>query len=225
MNEAEGEDRVGEAMYEPTHFVEDNLETIHALIRARPLGLLISSDADGVQANAVPFILNADAGPNGALKAHVARANPQWQHLKDGARALVVFQGPDAYVTPSWYAAKKEHGKVVPTWNYAMVQVRGTVTIHEHPQWLMPQVTALTEAHEGARAEPWAVSDAPERFVDMQMRAIVGIEIAIEDIRGKWKVSQNRSEADQVGVAAGMAAEAETEMAGLVRHYGKADGG
>lgn len=210
-------------MYEPTHFVEDNLETIHALIRARPLGLLISSDADGVQANAVPFILNADAGPKGTLKAHVARANPQWQHLKDGARALVVFQGPDAYVTPSWYAAKKEHGKVVPTWNYAMVQVRGAVTIHDHPRWLMPQVTALTETHESGRAEPWAVSDAPERFVDLQMRAIVGIEIAIEDIRGKWKVSQNRSGTDQAGVVAGMVGEGEEDMAALVHRFGKTD--
>lgn len=219
MNEAEGEYRVGEVMYEPTHFVEDNLETIHALIRACPLGLLISADGNDLQANAVPFILNADAGPKGVLKAHVARANPQWQHLKDGARALVVFQGPDAYVTPSWYAAKKEHGKVVPTWNYAMVQVRGTVTIHEHPQWLMPQVTALTETHESGRAEPWTVSDAPERFVDMQMRAIVGIEIAIEDIRGKWKVSQNRSEADKAGVADGMRADGVDDMAALVRQY------
>jgi transcriptional regulator len=210
-------------MYEPTHFVEDNLETIHALIRARPLGLLISSDADGVQANAVPFILIADAGLKGTLKAHVARANLQWQHLKDGARALVVFQGPDAYVTPSWYAAKKEHGKVVPTWNYAMVQVRGPVTVHEEPEWLLPQITALTGAHESTRAEPWAVSDAPERFVDMQMRAIVGIEIAIEDIRGKWKVSQNRSAADQSGVAKGMQTEGADDMAALVRQFGKAD--
>lgn len=162
-------------MYEPTHFVEDNLETIHALIRVHPLGLLISSDANDLQANAVPFILKPDMGTKGTLQAHLARANPQWQHLKDGARALVVFQGPDAYVTPSWYAAKREHGKVVPTWNYAMVQVRGTVTIHENPGWLMPQVTALTQTHENGRGEPWAVSDAPERFVDMQMRAIVGI--------------------------------------------------
>ena len=208
-------------MYEPTHFVEDNLETIYALIRARPLGLLISSDADGVQANAVPFTLNADAGPKGTLKAHVARANPQWQHLKGGARALVVFQGPDAYVTPSWYAAKKEHGKVVPTWNYAMVQVRGTVTVQEYPDWLMPQITALTDSHESERADPWAVTDAPERYVAMQMRAIVGIEIAIEDIRGKWKVSQNRSAGDQAGVAEGMEAEGVADMAALVRRHGK----
>ena len=208
-------------MYEPNHFVEDNLETLHALIRAHPLGLLISSDAGDVQANAVPFILKPDTGPKGILQAHVARANPQWQHLKGGARGLVVFQGPDAYVTPSWYETKKEHGKVVPTWNFAMVQVRGTVTVHESPEWLLPQISALTESHESNRAEPWAVTDAPERYIEAQMRGIVGIEIAIEDIRGKWKMSQNRSEADKTGVAEGYGMESRPDMAGLVRQYGK----
>ena len=208
-------------MYEPNHFVEDNLETLHALIRAHPLGLLISSDAGDVQANAVPFILKPDTGPKGILQAHVARANPQWQHLQGGARALVVFQGPEAYVTPSWYATKKEHGKVVPTWNYAIVQVRGAVTVHESPEWLLPQISALTESHESNRAEPWAVTDAPERYIEAQMRGIVGIEIAIEDIRGKWKMSQNRSEADKTGVAEGYGMESRPDMAGLVRQYGK----
>ena len=208
-------------MYEPNHFVEDNLETLHALIRAHPLGLLISSDAGDVQANAVPFILKPDTGPKGILQAHVARANPQWQHLQGGARALVVFQGPEAYVTPSWYATKKEHGKVVPTWNYAIVQVRGAVTVHESPEWLLPQISALTESHESNRAESWAVTDAPERYIEAQMRGIVGIEIAIEDIRGKWKMSQNRSEADKTGVAEGYGMESRPDMAGLVRQYGK----
>ncbi len=207
-------------MYEPTHFVEDNLATLHALIRTHPLGLLISSDANDLQANAIPFLLDASVGANGILRGHLARANPQWQHLKDGARALVVFQGPDAYVTPSWYAAKKDHGKVVPTWNYAMVQVRGSVTIHDDPHWLQAQITALTKAHEGNRAEPWAVSDAPERYIEMQKRAIVGIEILIEDIRGKWKVSQNRSAADQSGVAEGLEADGAMDMAALVRQRG-----
>ena len=208
-------------MYEPPHFIEVDPETLHALIRAHPLGLLISSDANDLQANAVPFSLKPDMGTKGTLQAHVARANPQWQHLKDGARALVVFQGPDAYVTPSWYATKKEHGKVVPTWNYAMVQVRGHVTIHEEPEWLLPQITALTNANEIGRAEPWAVTDAPERYIAAQMRGIVGIEIAIDDIRGKWKVSQNRSEADKRGAAEGYDIEDRPDMATLVRQYGK----
>lgn len=208
-------------MYEPTHFVEDDLETIHALIRARPLGLLISSDANDLQANAVPFILKPETGPKGTLQAHLARANPQWQHLKDGARALVVFQGQDAYVTPSWYATKKEHGKVVPTWNYAMVQVRGPVTIHDDPQWLQAQITALTDQHEQDRDNAWKVSDAPEGYIEGQKRGIVGLEISIEDMRGKWKVSQNRSASDQAGVAAGYDGQGDIIMSGLVRHYGK----
>ena len=207
-------------MYEPTHFIEDNLETLHALIRTHPLGLLVSSDANDLQANAIPFLLDASVGTNGILRGHLARANPQWQHLKDGARALVVFQGPDAYVSPGWYAAKKEHGKVVPTWNYVMVQVRGPVRVFDDPHWLQDQITALTASHERHRAEPWQVSDAPEHYIEMQKRAIVGIEIAIEDIRGKWKVSQNRSDADRAGVAEGLEEEGSAEMAALVRQRG-----
>jgi transcriptional regulator len=204
-------------MYQPPHFIENHLPTLHALIAAHPLGLLISSDASGLQANPLPFLLDEHAGEKGRLRAHLARANPQWQHLQAGAQALVVFQGENAYVTPSWYVSKREHGRVVPTWNYVMVQVRGSVTVHESPDWLLPQITALTEAHEGGRAGPWAVSDAPEPYIAAQMRGIVGIEIAIEEIAGKWKVSQNRSAADQEGVAQGYDAEGKTGMASLVR--------
>jgi transcriptional regulator len=208
-------------VYEPAHFVEENLPAMHGLIRDYPLGLLISADGDDLMANAVPFLLLPANGHNGTLQTHMARANPQWQHLSEGAKALVVFQGPQAYVTPSWYAAKKEHGKVVPTWNYALVQVRGSATIHDDPDWLQAQITALTKAHEGNRTEPWAVSHAPERYIEMQKRAIVGIEIAIEDIRGKWKVSQNRSDADRAGVAEGCEGHGDAAMAELVRRCGK----
>ena len=138
-------------MYLPAHFEEQNLPTLHALIKAHPLGLLNSANVDDLQANSVPFLLNSNVGEFGILQTHVARANPQWQHLKDGAKALVVFQGLQAYVTPSWYAAKKEHGKVVPTWNCMMVQVRGSATIHDDADWLQAQITALTKAHEGSR--------------------------------------------------------------------------
>jgi transcriptional regulator len=208
-------------MYEPVHFVEDNLEHMHDLIRARPLGLLVSADAADLQANAVPFILKADAASKGILQTHLARANPQWQHLQGGARALVVFQGPDAYVTPSWYASKKEHGKVVPTWNYAMVQVRGCATVHEDAEWLQAQITALTNENERVREEAWKVSDAPERYIESQKRGIVGIEIAIDEIRGKWKMSQNRADGDKSGVAAGYRSEGKADLASLVRSYGK----
>ena len=207
-------------MYQPAHFIEDDLSVLHALIREFPLGLLITIEDGLPVANAIPFLIYDNDG-KGLLRCHVARANPQWQHLKDGAKALVVFQGPQAYVTPSWYAAKKEHGKVVPTWNYAMVQVRGSATIHDDADWLQAQITALTQTHEGSRRAPWAVSDAPERYIEMQKRAIVGIEIVIEDIRGKWKVSQNRSDADIAGVAEGYETGGDSAMAEIVRNYGK----
>ncbi len=210
-------------MYQPVHFVEEDLPTLHALIKAHPLGLLISADADDVQANPVPFLLDASIGERGVLRVHLARANPQWQHLAKGAKALAVFQGSDAYVTPSWYQTKKDHGKVVPTWNYVSVQVRGTVRIMDDPVWLHDQLSALTAGHEKGRTAEWSIADAPANYIEMQKRAIVGIEIAIEDIRGKWKVSQNRPAADIGGVASGLADDGHIEMADLVRSYGKVD--
>ncbi len=211
-------------MYLPAHFEESRPEVLQRLLREHPLGLLVTQQHDArLEANAIPFLLDASVGTNGILRGHLARANPQWQHLKDGARALVVFQGPDAYVSPGWYAAKKEHGKVVPTWNYVMVQVRGPVRVFDDPQWLHDQITALTASHEEHRAEPWQVTDAPERYIEMQKRAIVGIEITIDDIRGKWKVSQNRSAADSNGVAAGLSDDGNADMEDLVRRYAKSD--
>lgn len=210
-------------MYQPPHFREERLEIQHALIRAHPLGLLISSGEDGLLANPVPFLLDAAAAPKGVLRAHLARANRQWQALAAGQPALVVFQGVDTYITPSWYETKKETGKVVPTWNYAIVQVRGPVRVIEDREWLRRQITALTAEHESSRSEPWAVTDAPEDFVEAQLKGIIGIEMTIETIEGKWKVSQNRPLADRIGVTAGLAAEADpraAEMERLVRAYG-----
>lgn len=214
-------------MYQPEHFREERLAVQHALIRAHPLGLLISQGADGLSANPVPFLLHEadETAPLGMLRAHVARANPQWRDFVDdreGGEALVVFQGVDTYVTPSWYATKRETGKVVPTWNYAIVQVRGRPRVVEDDAWLARQIEALTAVHEGGRPAPWAVSDAPARYLEMQRRGIVGLEIAIARIDGKWKVSQNRTEADRRGVADGLAAAgaAGAAMAGLVADYG-----
>jgi transcriptional regulator len=211
-------------MYQPPLFREDRLDVLHGLIRAHPLGMLISVGPDGEpEANAVPMLLDAAEGQHGVLKCHVARANPQWRMLAANGRALVVFQGPDHYITPSWYQTKIDTGKVVPTWNYAMVQVRGTVTVHEDHQWLGMQIRQLTRAHEQQRPAPWAVDDAPENFIDAQIKGIVGIEIAITAIEGKWKVSQNRPVADRAGVVAGLDAEAAPEaaaMAELVRTHG-----
>ncbi len=205
-------------MYEPPHFVEDRAEVMHELIRAHPLGLLVCNGENGPVANPVPFLLDVSSDAV-VLRAHLARANPQWRLLENAGTALVVFQGEQAYVTPSWYASKTEHGKVVPTWNYCLVQVRGKVSIHDDPAWLARQAGTLTDTHEAGRAQPWAMTDAPERFVETQLRAIVGVEIVVRELRGKWKVSQNRPVADRAGVAAGMADE-DAAMAGLVRSYG-----
>ena len=206
-------------MYEPPLHREHDLTKQHALIRARPLGLLISHGPQGLTANAVPFLLAAAASRLGTLRAHVARANPQWRDLCVSPEALVVFRGPDHYISPSWYATKRETGRVVPTWNYTMVQARGLAAVHEEDGWLAGQIDELTRTHEAASKAPWAVSDAPPEFVAGQRRAIVGIEIEIVDIRGKWKTSQNRSLADRAGVISGLEALRDEEalaMAALV---------
>jgi transcriptional regulator len=216
-------------MYQPPHFIETRLEVMHCLIRAHPLGLLISSGPDGPIANPLPFLLDADAAPKGRLRVHLARANPQWRLLADNPAApvLVVFQGADTYVTPSWYETKRETGKVVPTWNYAIVQVRGIATVVEDKEWLATQIGDLTGTHEAGRPEPWKIADAPDAFIGAQIRGIVGIEIAISEISGKWKVSQNRSLGDRTGVAHGLEAgpgsAAAQDMARLVRSFGGLD--
>lgn len=210
-------------MYQPAHFRETRLDVLHALMRAHPLGLLVSNGPDGPIVNPVPFLLDADVGDYGRLRLHLARANDQWRAImaEPDMPVVAMFRGTDAYVTPSWYASKAEHGKVVPTWNYAVVEARGRAKVIDDPAWLATQIADLTRAHEQARAEPWAVSDAPERFIDVQLRGIVGIEIDIRSLEGKWKVSQNRSEADRAGVVDGLRQEADgSDMADLVEAFG-----
>jgi len=194
-------------MYQPTHFREDSLAVQHALIRAHPLGLLITLEKTGIVANPVPFVLDADASPRGTLKCHVARANRLWQDFDPAHEALVIFQGVERYITPSWYATKQETGKVVPTWNYVIVQAYGPLVVRDDRDWLAQQIGELTALQESARQDPWAVSDAPEPFVKAQLNAIVGLEIPISRIEGKWKVSQNRPERDREGVVQGLHAE------------------
>ncbi|UDL91116.1 FMN-binding negative transcriptional regulator [Mesorhizobium sp. PAMC28654] len=212
-------------MYEPPLFQEIRPDMLHGLLRAHPLGMLISNGSEGPVANLLPFLLDADLSPNGRLRAHLARANPQWRLLAENPASpvLIVFQGVDSYVTPSWYETKRETGKVVPTWNYAMVQVRGMVRVIEDQDWLAQQITELTASQEGRREAPWAVTDAPVPFIQSQIKGIVGLEIEITDMRGKWKVSQNRPVADRVGVAKGMENDDKTEMARLVRSFGGLD--
>jgi transcriptional regulator len=208
-------------MYCPSLFREDRLDVQHALIRRHPLGLLISNGSGGLVANLLPFVLRTEGSERGVLQAHMARANPQWRELDDQS-VLVVFRGPDAYVSPSLYATKKETGKVVPTWNYTIVQVRGKAKLRDSGDWLAPQLEALTTAREATRAQPWSVSDAPTDYVEAQKRAIVGIEIEIAALEGKWKLSQNQPEANRRSVVDGFSmAEGTREMADLVRTYGK----
>jgi transcriptional regulator len=210
-------------MYEPPHHRKESLEAQHALIRAQPLGLLISYGATGIEANSIPFLIDASASKLGTLRAHMARANPQWRSLQQAEEALVVFQGPDRYITPSWYATKRETGKVVPTWNYTMVQAKGRAKVMDDA-WLDQQIKELTQTLEQRREQPWAVGDAPADFIAMQRRAIVGVEIEILDIRGKWKTSQNRNAADRAGVVAGLEAMGDEDsraMAGIVRETGR----
>jgi transcriptional regulator len=205
-------------MYQPPHFREDRLEVQHALIRMHPLGLLVSAGKGGLMANPVPFLLLPDASEHGTLHCHVSRANPHWRELGAVEECLVVFQGPQQYIAPSWYETKRETGKVVPTWNYATVHAWGKPHVIEDTEWLRRNVEGLTRSHEGARPAPWAVDDAPPEYVAAQLRGIVGIEIPIARIEGKWKVSQNRPEADRAGVVAGLRkhGEASAPMASLV---------
>ena len=166
--------------------------------------------------------LDPAASKLGTLKAHVARANPQWRDLAESPEALIVFQGPEHYVSPSWYPTKQETHKVVPTWNYVMVQTRGTAHVVEDDEWLQRQIAALTLKQEASRADPWAVVDAPADFIAFQRKAIVGIEIEITDIRGKWKTSQNRSAADRAGVIKGLQAIGDENAQAMAELVGEA---
>ncbi|WXL25769.1 FMN-binding negative transcriptional regulator [Ectopseudomonas mendocina] len=193
-------------MYIPSAFRQEELTALHQQMRACRLPSLVSHGEHGLLATPLPMLLVEDEGPYGTLYGHFARANPQWKDLAAGSQALVIFQGPEAYVTPSWYAAKAEHGKVVPTWNYINVQARGHVEIFEDAERLLKIVSALTDRHEGGRDKPWAVSDAPDDYIAGMLRAIVGFALPIERLDGKWKLGQNRSEQDQSGVRQGLLA-------------------
>jgi len=200
-------------MYRPPAFREDRLEVLHAAIRAHPLATLVTAGPAGLEANHIPFLIE-DGGSFGVLRGHLARANGQLEALRAGAEALVIFQGPQAYVSPAWYAAKAESGKVVPTWNYVAVHCWGSPRVIDDAAWLRGLVGRLTGVHEESRPEPWAVEDAPADYIAAQVKGIAGLQIPVARIEGKWKVSQNRSDADRAGVAAGLGAH---PLAALVR--------
>ena len=207
-------------MYQPPHFREDRIEVQHELVRAHPLAVLVTAGPGGLMANHIPFVIYAEDSELGTLRAHLARGNSQLRELAAVEECLVVFQGPQSYVTPSWYATKRETGKVVPTWNYITVHAWGCPRVIEDSAWLRRQLDDLTGSQENRRAPPWAVGDAPEPFIASQMKGIIGVEIPVARIEGKWKVSQNRPEADRAGLISGLAAEGEDSMASLVARRG-----
>jgi transcriptional regulator len=209
-------------MYVPPAFKDDDVESIRATIHAARLANLITATVEGPVATPLPLLLNEDEGEHGVLYGHIARANPQWR-LPPIGDGLAIFMGPEAYVTPSWYATKQETGKVVPTWNYISVHAYGPVEFFQESERLLDVVTRLTNKHEASRASPWVVADAPADFIAAQLRGIVGVRIPVARFEGKRKMSQNRPEVDRVGVMAGLAASEnprDREVANLIQPPG-----
>ena len=204
-------------MYTPRAFALDDLPEIQQLIQHTRLAQLVTVGENGLQASHLPLLLNPDEGPNGTLYGHLAKANPQWRDLQNGGEALVIFAGADAYISPAFYPAKAEHGKVVPTWNYIAVHAYGTPAVFSDAERLLKVVTALTDRHESGRAQPWRVSDAPADYIDGMLKAIVGFALPIKRLVGKRKLSQNRSAADMAGVRDGLAASADVRDQTLAR--------
>jgi len=191
-------------MYLPSHFEETRVEVLHQLIREHTLGVLVTLGPEGLNANHIPFEVEPTPAPLGTVRGHVARSNPVWRDFSRDVEALLVFQGPQAYVTPSRYPTKRETGKVVPTYNYIVVHAYGPLRVVEDRAWLRELVERLTTRHEAARPQPWKISDAPGDYIENMLGAIVGIEIRVSKLLGKWKASQNRPPVDREGVVRGL---------------------
>lgn len=214
-------------MYVPAHFKPDD-EDVLELLRHPGAADLITTTAEGMLATMLPLVYDEPGsrdglGAWGALLGHVARNNRQWRVPAEGD-ALVIARGPDAYISPAWYATKREHGRVVPTWNYITAHVYGRLVIHDDPAWVETNVRRLSVMHEGGRAQPWSVDDAPAPYIDGQLKAIVGLEVVIDRVEGKVKLSQNRSDADIAGVIDGLEALDERRVSGAMRDLGRGDG-
>jgi transcriptional regulator len=193
-------------LYIPKHYQETDLRVLHALIDAHPFAAWVTVGAAGLIVNHIPFLFDADRGQYGTLVGHVAKANPVWRELAPDKPSVVIFQGPHSYISPSWYPSKQQDGKVVPTWNYAVVHAHGVPRIIHEREWLLRLVQRLTVKHESGREVPWSVADAPAEFIARNLEAIVGIEIPITALEGKWKMSQNQPLANRLGVVAGLRA-------------------
>lgn len=203
-------------MYLPKHFAETDIQAMHQLMREHPLATLVHLGPDGLQANHIPLHLADMAAGPGILQGHVALANPLWREIAETQEVLAIFHGPQAYISPSGYATKAEHGKVVPTWNYATVHAYGHLRLVEDPAWLRTQLETLTQDHESSRAHPWALEDAPADYIDKMMSAIKGIEITLTRLEGKWKASQNQPAINQASLVTALASESPA-MARMVK--------
>jgi transcriptional regulator len=199
-------------MYAPAHFREDRVDVLRDAIRNIAFATLVTGGEGAVEANHIPLLLASDT-----LSGHFARANPVWKTFAPGAPALAIFMGPHFYTSPSWYPSKAQTGKGVPTWNYIAVQVRGTLTLHDDPQWLRAHVGALANEHERFRLRPWTVDEAPADYIQGLLKAIVGFELSITGIEGKWKLSQNRPAGDVEGIKNALIAEGRDDLAGLMK--------
>jgi transcriptional regulator len=211
-------------MYSPSHFEQPRIDVMQALVASYPLATLVMNSGQGLDANHIPLLLKQDGSAYGKLVGHVARANPLWTEANPGIDVLAIFHGPDCYISPNWYASKHESGKVVPTWNFAVVHAYGTLRAIEDPGWLMAQLEELTAHNEQSMPSPWQLSDAPAEFTDRLLGAIVGIEISISRLVGKWKVSQNQPDANQRSVIEGLrsvGSESARSMARLVEGRGE----
>lgn len=201
-------------MYNPPMFREDRVDVLHASMRAAPLANLVIAAGDGFEASPLPLLIDPEPAPLGTLSGHIARGNPLARG--DGAMALAIFMGPDAYVTPSWYATKRETGRVVPTWNYVTIHAEGRLRFFDDPASLLALVKKLTGRHEAGRADPWSVEDAPADFIAAQLKGIIGFTLALTRLEGKWKMSQNRPAADRAGVIAGLRESGREDIAALI---------
>lgn len=204
-------------MYVPAHFLEARTEALHRMIVDHPLGTLVSHGDDGLDANHLPFELDASRGPHGTLTGHVARANPVWQSVADGDHVLVIFHGPAAYVSPNWYPSKHESHRQVPTWNYVVVHAHGRVVVRDDPRFVRGVVARLTRVHEAAEPKPWKMGDSTPDFIDSMLEKIVGIEIEITRLVGKSKLSQNKETRDRVGAAEALKERDEDALADAMR--------
>lgn len=204
-------------MYIPKQFVEQNKEELHRIIRENALAALITKNNEGFQANHIPFLIDPDGGSNGTLIAHVARASHVWTDVKDGEKVLVVFQGVEGYISPSWYPGKQETHRRVPTWNYEVVHAHGEIYIHDDEKFLRGVLARLTRQHEATQPTPWKMTDAPADYIAEQLKSIVGIEIKINKLEGKRKLNQHHEKKDRDGAVRGLESQGNTGLAQAMR--------